>query len=66
VTEEEDFSLPLSCLGSDEMEQLSIDTMQELVCNTWIARGCSMKHDDFNEKQLGIFLSEERLSGEIM
>ena len=66
VTEEEDFSLSLSCVDSDEMEQLSIDTMQELVCNTWIARDCSIKHDDFNEKKLGIFLSEARLSGEIM
>mmetsp|Transcript_19001 Transcript_19001/g.35427 ORF Transcript_19001/g.35427 Transcript_19001/m.35427 type:complete len:853 (+) Transcript_19001:42-2600(+) len=73
VTEENDFSLQLSCLGKDdETKRLSSSAMQELLRDTWIARGNNNntnnnpKEDDSTEKKLGLFLSEARVTGEMM
>ena len=61
----EDFSLQLSNMNDDSnaIKQLSPGTMHELLSNTWIARGDTYKND---EQRLGVFLSEARLSNEIM
>jgi len=64
---EEDFSLRLSSLDGNETKLLSKSANQELLRDTWIAKGNnSLKTDDSSEKNLGIFLSEARVSGEIM
>ena len=61
---EEDFSLQL--LNNDDDNQtkqlLSTCIMQELIRDTWIAKG----NDNSDEKKLGIFLAEARLSNEIL
>ena len=60
----EDFSLQLSNMDDgNKTKQLSSCTMHELLNNTWIARGDTYKND---EHSLGVFLSEARLSNEIL
>ena len=62
---EEDFVLQLSSLDADEEgpKKLASSLIHELVDNTWVARD-SLKSGT-NEKELGVFLSEARVSGEI-
>ena len=72
VTEEDDFSLPVSCLDSNDNEtrQLNQSAMQELLDNTWIlacAHGeKSEGNNELSGKKLGVFLSEARVTGELM
>jgi len=59
---EEDFSLQLSGDDNQTKQQLDTSIMQELIQHTWIAKG----NDNSDEKKLGIFLAEARISNEIL
>jgi len=59
---EEDFSLQLSGVDNQTKQQLNTSIMNELIRDTWIAKG----NDNSDEKKLGIFLAEARISNEIL
>ena len=59
---EEDFSLQLSGVDNQTKQQLNTCIMQELIRDTWIAKG----NDSSDEKKLGVFLAEARISNQIL
>jgi len=59
---EEDFSLHLSGDDKQTKQQLDTSIMHELIRDTWIAKG----DNNSDEKKLGVFLAEARISNEIL
>jgi len=59
---EEDFSLQLSDVNNRTKHQLNTSIIQELIRNTWIAKGDEIS----DKKKLGVFLAEARISNEIL
>jgi len=60
---EEDFSLQLNSVVNQTKQLLNTSIMQELIRNTWIAMG---NDNSCDEKKLGVFLAEARISNEIL
>ncbi|KAL9186346.1 hypothetical protein ACHAXT_005584 [Thalassiosira profunda] len=63
---EDDVSLQVGSLGGSSMRPLSKAAMQELLRDTWILDDSSGKRSEANEKRLGVFLSEARVTGEVL
>ena len=59
---EEDFSLQLGDDDNQTEQQLNTCIMQELIRDTWIAKG----NDNSEEKKLGVSLAEARITNEIL
>ena len=59
---EEDFSLHLSGVNNQTKQQLSTCIIQELIRDTWVAKG----NDNCDRQKLGVFLAEARISNEIL
>ena len=59
---DEDFSLQLNNDDNKTKQQLNTCIMQELIRDTWIAKG----NDNSDEKKLGVFLADTRISNEIL